>query len=893
MSRNISILILEDRPTDAELALREVRKAGIPFTAKRVMTESEFKAELKSDALDIILADHSLPSYDGSSALKLAIKERPDVPFIFVSGTLGEETAIDALHHGATDYVLKQRLGRLGPAVRRALHEAEERRQLRQAQQELLDSAQLYHSLVENLPQQICRKDLSGRFTFANRHFCQALGKPLEEIVGRNDADFFPKDLAERYRQEESRICGTGEVLERVEEHQGPDGHKRFFEVFKTPLRSTTGQVIGVQAIFWDVTERHRAEEALRQSEQFRKAILDAIPVGVWFMNSEFEVQFSNRFDATLWNGQASVSLDHVSDYNSWWAGLMNRVSQEKWAVCRCVTSGFSICDELHEVACFDGKSRTILHSAVPLANSDGEILGAIAINHDITERQRSENRIREQANLLDLTDDVICVRDLDGRILYWNKGAERLLGWTAAEVTGQPIEAAVLAENPWFDQNCVKHAIEHGSWNGELKRRTQAEKTLVVQSRWTLLKDGSGQPQSILVVETDITERKNIEAQFLRAQRLESIGQLAGGIAHDLNNILTPIMVGSSLVRGEISNPDTQSLLDMIESNAKRGSSIIKQLLVFSRGAQGSRAPLSPARLINEFCGIIRETFPKSIAFQTKVDPDVRMVNGDETQLHQILLNLCVNARDAMPNGGTLTISAENIFLDERNSSTTPEAKPGQYVLIRVVDTGMGISPSVVERIFDPFFTTKGPDRGTGLGLSTVLGIVKGHSGFIKVQSKIGRGTQFEVFLPSSLATHPPLPEGRSSSPVAGRKETILVIDDESNIRDVVRRTLEGSGYRVLTAENGAEAITIYSRHHEEIQVVVADMMMPIMDGPSAILVLRRKNPHLKIIATSGVEPSRQQEARSLGVHAFLSKPFPAETLLATLSEVLARADQ
>jgi PAS domain S-box-containing protein len=520
-------------------------------------------------------------------------------------------------------------------------------------------------------------------------------------------------------------------------------------------------------------------------------------------------------------------------------------------------------------------------------------LVGAIAINQDITELQRAENRIREQANLLDLTDDLFSVLDLSGRILYWNRGAERLLGVTAAQILRRPIQECFCTDATPTAQQCLEHTLNHGNWSGEVKRCHQSGETLVVHSRWSLLKDIAGLPQSILVVETDVTERKKTEARFLRAQRLESIGQLAGGIAHDLNNILAPIMMGAALVRETIADPEAQARLDMIESNAKRGANIIRQLLVFSRGLEGPKAPVSLNQTVRELGRIIRETFPKSVVFRTRAAPDLWLVEGDQTQLDQVLLNLCVNARDAMPNGGALTVETGNTTLDEREAQATPSAKPGPYVLVRISDTGTGIPAEIMERIFDPFFTTKGPDKGTGLGLSTVLGIVKGHGGFLRVHSEIGQGTQFEVYLPAMPPANASSVSAQTGPAPRGQKQMVLVIDDEKAVREVVCKTLENGGYRVLAAANGAEALMVYSQYEKEIQVVITDMMMPVMDGSAAILVLRKRNPGLKIVAISGVESARQREAQALGVHAFLLKPFTTETLLSTLGDLLRSAGQ
>ncbi len=411
--------------------------------------------------------------------------------------------------------------------------------------------------------------------------------------------------------------------------------------------------------------------------------------------------------------------------------------------------------------------------------------------------------------------------------------------------------------------------------------------KKVVVESRWTLVRDRTGQPTSILVVNTDITQKKQLEAQFLRAQRLESVGTLASGIAHDLNNVLTPILMSVQLLKIKFPEPQHQPLLKMLESNVKRGAALIKQVLSFARGIEGKKVTLQVRHLILEIEQIVRETFPKSIKFSSDIDSNLWTVSGDATQLHQVLMNLVVNALDAMPNGGTLKTTAKNINIDENYARLHIDARVGAYITIAIADTGMGIAPETLTRIFEPFFTTKSLGAGTGLGLSTVLGIVKSHGGFIQVYSKVGQGTEFQIYLPAiqSIATQ----ENSDSDLPLGQGELILVVDDEGAIREVTKVSLEIYNYKAITAGDGKEAVALYTKHQAEIRVVLTDMMMPVMDGPTTIRTLQQINPNVKVIAVSGLSSSdKLAAAASSGVTNFLSKPFSAKELLQTLSRVL-----
>ena len=632
MGSSLRILHLEDNRNDADLVQAALATEGLACEVVRMETRAEFAAALDEGGWDLILCDFSLPSFDGKTALALARERCPGMPFIFVSGTIGEEAAIDALTSGATDYVLKQRPARFIPAVRRALQESEERRA-----------------------------------------------------------------------------------------------------------------------------------------------------------------------------------------------------------------------------------------------------------------RQRAEETIREQAALLDVAHDAILLCGLEGSLIFWNKGAERLYGWTAQEATGKRVsELLHMSKQPHL-VTAWETLLEKGEWRGEMHQVTKDGEAIIVAGSWTLVRDQEDRPRSILIINTDITEKKHLEAQLLRSQRMESLGTLAGGIAHDLNNVLTPILMAAQLLQTKPLADEAMKWLKTIETSVKRGRGMIKQVLAFARGVEGERCAILVRHLITELEKIMRDTFPRSIQIGTHLPHDLWTIIGDSTQLYQVLLNLCVNARDAMPDGGRLQIEGGNLLLDEHDLRRQPGAKPGPYVVLSVSDTGTGISPHVIDRVFDPFFTTKGVGQGTGLGLSTAMGFVKSHGGFMNVYSEVGRGTEFKVYLPAQETAATRQAEEERPELPKGNGELVLVVDDEATILEMMKATLEAYGYRVLTAKDDTEAVASCAQHHGAISVVVTDMMMPFMDGPATIRALHKLDPAIKVIAVSGLmENKNRAGVADTDSTLFLQKPYTTEQLLHALHEAL-----
>jgi two-component system, cell cycle sensor histidine kinase and response regulator CckA len=519
-----------------------------------------------------------------------------------------------------------------------------------------------------------------------------------------------------------------------------------------------------------------------------------------------------------------------------------------------------------------------------------GDKPAALVLVTDITERRQAEQQIREQAALIDIATDAIFICDLECRILFWNQGAERLYGWSAAEVMGQDATVVIRPEGEYLAQ--ILHILlDRDSWQGAVVSQTKTDQIVNVESRFTLMRDETGQPKSILAVNTDMTQRKQMESQFLHAQRLESLGTLASGIAHDLNNILTPILAIAQLLPLKLPDLDepSQHLLQILQDSSRRGSDLVSQILAFARGAESNQVMIQVGHLLLEVGRVAKQTFPKSIVVREDVPSlELLMVMADATQMHQIFMNLCINARDAMPNGGTLSLEAKNITLDANYIQVHLDAKAGPYVMITIADTGTGIAPEVLDRVFEPFFTTKEVGQGTGLGLSTVLTIIKQHGGFVTVYSELNRGTRFLVYLPAvASAIMTQIPEDLNT--LAGNNELILVVDDEAAIREVTKLSLEAHNYRVITASDGIDAFSVYAEYKHEVSIVMLDLMMPTLDIATIIQTLQRINPQVQIIAMSGLPLSPALSASNPNaIKAFLPKPFTSDDLLYALHQVI-----
>jgi PAS domain S-box-containing protein len=757
------------------------------------------------------------------------------------------------------------------------------------AEEAMRSQEEQYRLLFETNPSPMWVFDVESlRFLTVNEAAISQYGYSREEFLSLTLRDIRPPEDVERLEQTVREA--TSPAQSGHWRHLRKDGSVIIVSIFSSP--TIFQHRAARMAIATDVTEREQAHRKLRQSEANLALAQQIAHMGSW------EVDLTNREERAKnpprWSDETfrifgfepgEIEVTHDSFFHLL---LPEERQLARDTFIQQLRTGDRYSVD-HRIVWPDGTQRIVHVQSDTVRDSAGRLVKTMGTVQDLTESRRAERVLREQAELINLAQDAILVHNLDGTLRMWNLGAERLYGWTASEMFGKRV-ADLLADETGPVAAANDLLLQNGEWRGELHQICKDGRKIIVSCRWTLVRDEHGEPESVLVINTDMTEQKNLEGQFLRSQRLESIGTLAAGVAHDLNNILAPILLVTPLLRGDLAGEDKEKFLSLVQASAARGANIVKQVLTFARGADGARVLVQPIYLVEEVAKITGETFPKSITIRTRHSENLWLVEGDPTQLQQVLLNLCVNARDAMPDGGTLRLEAENFQVDDHYASMTPGAKPGPHVLIQVTDTGSGIPRHVIDKIFDPFFTTKEIGQGTGLGLSTVLGIVKSYGGFVNVYSETGH-TTFRIFLPASASATPEAGVAEAVVLPSGNGETILVVDDESSIREAAASLLERHGYKVLLADDGIAALAIFARQASEIDLVLTDMVMPLMDGLTLVRTLRKMNPETRIILSTGREEEcRSSEINTLRLEACLTKPFTREKLLLTLSEVFQR---
>lgn len=754
----MNLLHLEDNDVDADLFAALLEREWPEVQIRRMWTRDEFESAVQREHFDLILSDHSMPGFDGMTALQLAHQHCPDTPFIFLSGTIGEDRAIEALKNGAADYVLKNAPARFVSAVRSAIVDAERERARRDAERSLQKNREQFRQIAENIDDFIVLLDARGHCLYSNPAFPRLLHR--KELA--------PGGTLYDYVHSDDR-ANVQAVLERVAGNSGA-------------------------------------------------------------ADLEFRVQWP---DHSIRHLEARISL---------------------------------------------------------LRHRDADGSAVLLSGRDVTERKRAECILHEQASLLGKARDAVCLMSLEGTITKWNASAERVFGHPEAEVLGRNAGELLFREQARSFEEAMSETMAEGEWQQEFRLDRADGSDLILHTSWTLVGDAQGRPQSILLIGTDVTSRRQLEMELQRSQRIEGLGMLAGGVAHDLNNVLSPILMSVDLLRTFAETETERSLLDTLKTSAIHGSELVQQILTFARGGEGEMSEVRIDELLTGLKSFLKAGVRGGVDLTVEKCAEVWPITADATQLKQVLMNLCVNARDAMPKGGRIRIGAANVDAGEgTHHGFHGEIPAGRYVRLSVADTGTGIPPEVLEKIFDPFFTTKPVGKGTGLGLSTIMGIVQKHRGAIQVDTGQGEGTTFHLYLPAE-----PLLNGRAKDSVpeelpVGRGETVLIVDDDDGICFVAEQILTSNGYRVLKASNGRDGLMAFRQRPQEINVVICDQLMPGMNGTDVLRAIHREAPGVKLLATSGLGDKLMgvtlDDGRPI---AMLPKPLNSRALLLKMREVL-----
>jgi len=731
-------------------------------------------------------------------------------------------------------------------------------------------------AIVESSDNAIIGKDLSGMITSWNNSAERIFGYTAEEVIGTSVTRLIPPSHWGEETQILTRIT-NGESIEQYETvRQTKAGILLDVSLKVSPIKNAAGAVVGIAKTERDITAQKQADEVRRTTEARHRMLFEYAPDGIVIADRDSYYLDANASICRMlgYTREELIGL-HASDI------VAPSEVQHIDTALRTITSS----TDYHREWLFRRKDGSTFPAEVMAAMMpDGNLLAMI---RDVTERTRNEARMRR---LVDSNAQGVMFWNAAGEITSANDAFLRIVEYTREDLAAKRINWSGITppEHQQADWRAQQEIATNGVCTPYEKEYIRADGSRIpVLVGAASFQDSSEEGVCFVL---DLTERKKLEQQLLRSQRMESIGTLAGGIAHDLNNVLAPILLSVEVLTEIVRDDEAAEFLTTLKTSAEHGASLVRQVLSFARGVQGHRIAVNPVHLMNELLKILRDTFPKSVSVRFTPARDLWTVTGDPTQLHQLLLNLCVNARDAMPTGGELAVGMENVVLDETYVAMNTDARPGPYMRITVADTGTGIPLAIQERVFEPFFTTKETGSGTGLGLSTTLAIVKSHGGFIHLYSEPGSGTKFQVYLPANTSE-------TAADQVAidqtllprGNGELILVVDDETAIRTIARATLERFGYRVIVASNGAQAVALYAQHPREISVVLTDMAMPVMDGPATIVALKAIDPDVKIIGSSGlVSDGGIAKAVGAGVLHFIPKPYTAEAILATLRQIL-----
>ncbi len=911
-TRQLRVLHLEDSARDAELVRHKLDEDGVACNIFVVSGKDSYEAALEHEPFDLIISDYNLPGYDGIAALKQARQTQPDVPVILISGTVGEEDAVKCLQVGATDYLLKRRLERLGPAVHRAIQEAETRRTRKRIEAALGESELRKAAVLDSVLDCIVTMDGQGTVLEFNAAAVRTFGYSKAAAIGRPLADLIiPPEFRERHRAELARYMATGEsaLIGRLLEMTAvrADGSEIPVEVTITPVHLGSSSIF--TGVLRDITLRKQADAAqasLAAVLAEQAELLDLAEDAIIVRSMDNRIQFWNR-GAEVMYGWARQEVLGRNTEHLLTTEFSEPDEQIKATLLRDGRWEGEVTHQKRDGTRVHGASRSTLER-----DADGVPVRILTIINDITTRkqteaerlllvgdlQRSTTALRESEERTNYALDAgrmgVWELDLATHRITWSETMAAMYG-LAPEQSPKSVEAFLAMihaeDRPAFEASLAAAVAEGADFTAEFRVMWPDETVHWNSGRARVLRDVHGVPTRVLGVGADISDRKSLEAQFRQSQKMEAVGQLAGGLAHDFNNMLTAILGYSSFVL-ETMGPQDARRADMEEviKSGQRAAALTRQLLAFSRKQILQPTSVSLNALVNGIRPMLSRLIGEHVELVSLLAPDACAVRADPGQLEQVIMNLVVNARDAMPTGGRVTVETATVTLDESFKHDVV-VQPGPYVMLAVSDSGTGIDEQTKRRLFEPFFTTKEPGKGTGLGLATVYGIVTQSGGYIAVDSEPGHGATFKVYLPCSGRAAVVEEPGVRDEPIATAIETVLLVEDEDGVRLLTRRILERGGYRVFDAPNPQLAEELFRKNATTIDMLVTDVIMPGSSGPKLFERLARLRHDLKVLYVSGYADDTivHQGQLDPGI-AFLQKPFTAEALNRRIREVLDR---
>ncbi len=887
LKKHLKILAVEDSEDDADLIARKLQKEGYGFDFKRVDNEKDLKKSLGEKDWDLIISDYILPRFSGKEALKLARDAKGDIPFIMVSGKIGEEKAVEMLKEGASDFVMKDNLSRLPFAVDRALADARFHREKQRTEDELRKVVSRYHMLAENISDIIWTLDTNKRFTFVSPSVFKVTGYGVEEILAKGLDEL----LKPEYHKTALKAIDQALASFEIEKSELPamdtfdaelickDGSIIWTESKVSLLIGPGKKLLGFLGVTRDASERKQNEQLLRESEGRLRLILDHTPDAVWTADCKGRITFINR-------GFVRQGVEDFvgTNFLDWivepYRSRAKRLFDRAWAV-----------GETASLEVMDKNSHWWYARLNPMKSGD-KVDQILFISSDITDSKKKEQERLSLARAIEQMEEGIIITDADRGVRFINEAFEESSGFKAAEIIGKPIDIIWKEErDKRLSENQKEVFYRAESWKGRLTRCRKNGPRYEAEILVSPLRDRQGQVTHYIIIERDITEEIELEQQVQRMQKMEALGTLAGGIAHDFNNILMPIIINTELLLYETAkeNP-THLLLKQTLEAANRGKDLVKQILTYSRKSDVEKRPMDMVQTIKEILRFLRASLPSNIEIHQSSSVDMYTVDADAVQIQQVLMNVFKNASDSIgSHDGRIEVHLKELEVAPDNLKLYPDLKSGSYLNISIRDTGCGMDRETAEKIFNPFFTTKKPGEGTGMGLSVAQSIVKKHQGSITFSSEPEKGTAFQIFLPKSKAIRQS--QGDIDDSIPGGKERILLVEDEKAVILSLKRMLESLGYQVTEMTSPMEAVKRVCEQNKSFDLVITDQTMPEMSGMDLAQELKQSGSDIPIILMTGFNESVNHEnTRDASIRDLMMKPINSRDMAQAIRRVLDR---